>query len=469
MPDATLHAGLAFDAALLARYDGSGPRYTSYPTAPHFAASFDEHTYRAHAAATNDDPIPRPLSLYLHMPFCASPCFYCGCNRVITRDRTRGDAYLERLYREIALQGALFDRDRRVVQLHLGGGTPNFFDVAQFEQLFDALGAAFRLAGPAEREFSIELDPRHADRDYVHALAQLGFNRASLGVQDFDHAVQVAINRVQGVEETREVIDAAREAGFRSVSVDLIYGLPKQNLAGFARTLDTVIDAAPDRIALYGYAHLPELFRAQRRIAAADLPAPHEKLALLGLAIGKLGGAGYRYIGMDHFARAGDELARALDERTLQRNFQGYSTHADCDLVGLGVSAIGKVGDCYAQNARDLVAYYAALDAGRLAIAKGLVLNPDDELRAAVIQDVMCRGEVEFRAFEWRYGIEFASHFARELERLAPLAADGLVELRPDGLRVTPRGRLLVRLVAMAFDAYLARPGEAQARYSRVV
>jgi oxygen-independent coproporphyrinogen III oxidase len=467
--NATTHADLDFDPALIARYDAHGPRYTSYPTAPHFAASFDEATYRVHAAATNDDPIPRPLSLYLHMPFCASPCFYCGCNRVITRDRAKGDAYLERLYREIALQGALFDRDRRVVQLHLGGGTPNFYDVAQFEALFDALGAAFRLAGPREREFSIELDPRHANRDYVKALAALGFNRASLGVQDFDHAVQVAINRVQSVKETREVIDATREAGFDSVSVDLIYGLPKQNLTGFGRTLDTVVEAAPDRIALYSYAHLPELFKAQRQIAAADLPAPHDKLALLGLAIEKLGAAGYRYIGMDHFARADDELARALDERTLQRNFQGYSTHADCDLVGLGVSAIGKVGDCYAQNARDLVGYYAALDTGRLAIAKGLVLAPDDELRAAVIQDVMCRGEIEFRAFEWRYGIEFASHFARELERLSPLVADGLVEIRADGLRVTPRGRLLVRLVAMAFDAYLARPGEVQARYSRVV
>ncbi|HET9485191.1 MAG TPA: oxygen-independent coproporphyrinogen III oxidase, partial [Xanthomonadales bacterium] len=309
---------LEFDAALLSRHDQSGPRYTSYPTAPQFDASFDERAYREHALATNDDPIPRPLSLYLHMPFCASPCFYCGCNRVITRDRSKGESYLARLHREIALQGELFDRDRRVVQLHLGGGTPNFFDIAQYEQLFDALGAAFTLAGRGEREFSVELDPRHADRDYVHALARLGFNRASLGVQDFDHEVQVAINRVQSVKETLEVIAATREAGFESVSIDLIYGLPKQNAAGFGRTLDTVIEAQPDRIALYSYAHLPELFKAQRQIEPAELPSPAAKLSLLGLAIERLGAAGYRYIGMDHFARADDELARALDERTLQ-------------------------------------------------------------------------------------------------------------------------------------------------------
>jgi oxygen-independent coproporphyrinogen-3 oxidase len=460
---------LDFDAALLARYDHAGPRYTSYPTAPHFSTGFDERAYRAHAGASNDDPIPRPLSLYLHMPFCASPCFYCGCNRVITRDRARGEAYLGRLHREVALQGALFDRDRRVVQLHLGGGTPNFFDLEQYERLFEALESSFTFAPAEVREFSIEMDPRHADRDYVRALAKLGFNRASLGVQDFDHAVQVAINRVQSVKETREVIDAARESGYRSVSVDLIYGLPKQNLAGFGRTLDTVVGASPDRIALYSYAHLPELFKAQRQIAAGDLPAPADKLALLGLAVERLGESGYRYIGMDHFARADDELARALDERTLQRNFQGYSTHAECDLVGLGVSAIGRVGDCYAQNARDLVGYNAALDNGRLAIAKGFELAAEDELRAAVIQDVMCRGEVEYRAFEWRYGIEFDLHFARELERLAPLAADGLVELRRDGFTVTPRGRLLVRLVAMAFDAYLSRPSEQRPRFSRVI
>lgn len=462
-------AGVDFDAALLSRHDQSGPRYTSYPTAPNFSASFGETEYRACAAATNADPIPSALSLYLHMPFCASPCFYCGCNRVITRDRAKGEAYLTRLHREIALQGALFDRDRRVVQLHLGGGTPNFYDISQFEVLFDVIGSAFTLADASAREFSIELDPRHATGEYVRALGALGFNRASLGVQDFDHAVQVAINRVQSVKETREVIDATREAGFRSVSVDLIYGLPKQNRDGFGRTLDIVVDAAPDRIALYSYAHLPDLFKAQGQILTAEMPTAAGKLELLGLAINRLGAAGYRYIGMDHFAREGDELVRALDESTLQRNFQGYSTHAQCDIIGLGASAIGRVGDCYAQNARDLVGYYAAIDAGRLAIARGTRLSADDHLRAAVIQDVMCRGEIDYRAFEARHAVSFADYFAPELDRLVPLSVDGLVELRNDGIRVTPRGRLLVRLVAMTFDAYLPRAEAARPRFSRVV
>lgn len=463
-----------FDPDLLSRYDVSGPRYTSYPTAPHFRADFDEAKYRAHAMRSNDDPIPRPLSLYVHIPFCSSPCFYCGCNRVITRDHAKADAYLARLGREIALQAALFDTDRKVTQLHLGGGTPNFLDALQMAELTDQLGNAFRFAAPSEREFSIEIDPRHADDAYLGALARLGFDRVSFGVQDLNPDVQAAINRIQPAKLTLAAIASARAHGFRSVSVDLIYGLPKQTFAGFDATLDTVIGAFPDRIALYSYAHLPEVFKPQRRIKASDMPSPHDKLGLFGLAINRLAQAGYRHIGMDHFALPTDELVRAQDAGTLQRNFQGYSTHAECDLVGLGMSAIGRVGDCYVQNARDLVGYYAALDNGRLPIVKGLSLTFDDVVRGEIIQRLMCDGRVFFADVERRHSITFGDYFARELVRLHALANDGLVELKRDRVEITPAGRLLVRVVAMAFDAWIARPGETGAaenvaRFSRVI
>jgi oxygen-independent coproporphyrinogen-3 oxidase len=460
-----------FDPALLTKYDVSGPRYTSYPTAPHFRADFAEDTWRRHARASNDDPIPRGLSIYVHIPFCSSPCFYCGCNRVVTRDRAKAEAYLQRLAREIEMQSALFDRDRKVTQLHLGGGTPNYLEAHQLRELIGMLRAGFNLATGEEREFSVELDPRHADADLLRELAEIGFNRVSFGVQDFNPVVQEAINRIQPVERTMAVIEAARAEGFRSVSIDLIYGLPKQTVEGFAATLDTVTAIRPDRIAVYSYAHLPETFKAQRQIDAADLPSPATKLSLLGTAVEKLAAAGYRYIGMDHFALPGDELVRAQESHTLQRNFQGYSTQADTDLIGLGVSAIGRVGECYAQNARDLLSYYAAIDAGRLAIAKGYVRTPEDELRADVIQELMCHGEVVFDEMERRHeGLDFRAHFEDALERMAELARDGLVETSSDSVRITPRGRLLMRIVAMAFDEYLNRPREQQvAKFSRVI
>jgi oxygen-independent coproporphyrinogen-3 oxidase len=458
-----------FDAAVLARYDVTGPRYTSYPTAPQFKTEFGEAEYREHARLSNDDPIPRPLSLYLHVPFCASPCFYCGCNRVITRDRARGEAYLARLTREVAMQGALFDRDRRVIQIHLGGGTPNFFDLEQLGHLLDSLGANFNLARGDDREFGIEIDPRCADEAYVHGLARMGFNRVSFGVQDFDPDVQEAINRVQPREQTLSVLTAARAAGMRSVSVDLIYGLPRQTAERFAATLDTTIALRPDRIALYSYAHLPELFKAQRQIVAAELPAPGEKLALLGLAVETLLAAGYEYIGMDHFALPDDDLVRAREHHSLQRNFQGYSTHAECDLVGMGASAIGRVRDCYAQNARELPQWDSAIDAGRLPVVKGLVLGDEDLLRQDIIQSLMCYDEVDIALIERRHGVCFATHFATELKRLEALARDGLVEVDAQRIRITPRGRLLMRMVAMAFDAYLARPQETVRRFSRVI
>jgi len=458
-----------FDSAIIQRYDVAGPRYTSYPAAPQFQTGFGEAELRAAARASNEDPIPRPLSLYVHMPFCLSPCFYCGCTRVITRDRSKAVIYLEHLYREIELTAPLFDRDRPVTQLHFGGGTPNFLDAQQMSELLDSLSRHFSFARDAEREFGIELDPRYCDGDYVRMLAAHGFNRISVGIQDFDPEVQRAVNRIQSVEQTREVLDAARNAGMRSVSVDLIYGLPKQTAEKFTHTLEQVIALRPNRVACYAYAHLPERFKGQRQIKAADLPDAATRLALLGLTVRMLTEAGYRYVGMDHFALPDDDLVRAQDAGTLQRNFQGYSTHGNCDLIGLGMSSISHIGASFSQNARDLVSYYAALDAGRLPVAKGLALTEDDAIRADAIQRLMCHGVLDIADFQARHQLDFGVYFAAELERLGALQHDGLVELTPARITITPRGRFLLRVVAMCFDAYLARPQLSEVRYSRAL
>lgn len=463
-----LHA-IEFDPALMARYDVPAPRYTSYPTAPQFHAGFGAAQLREAIDASNAAARPRALSLYVHVPFCWSPCFYCGCNRVISRDMRQADAYLERLDAEIRMTAPLFDGRRVVRQLHLGGGTPNFLDIPRLAALTDTLARNFHFASDGDGvEAGIEVDPRFADGDYVRSLGPLGFNRVSIGVQDFDPAVQAAVNRVQSVAQTRAAVDAARSAGFDSVNLDLIYGLPRQSLAGFEHTLDQVIAIAPDRVAVYGYAHLPRLFKAQRHIHSPDLPDAATRLRLFGLALEKLRGAGYVYIGMDHFARPGDELVRAREQGTLQRNFQGYSTRGDCDIVGLGMSAIGRIGNTYSQNVRDLAGYCLALDHGRLPIARGIELDADDEIRRAVINELMCDGVVDMRAFGARHGVDFADRFAVELERLRQLEADGLVDIDADTLRVTPRGRLLLRNVAMCFDAYLVREAQdPEPRYAR--
>ena len=459
-----------FDPELLRRYDGPGPRYTSYPTAPQFAAGFGEAQLREAALASNGDPIPRRLSLYVHVPFCLSPCFYCGCNRIITRDLSRADTYLARLYREIDLTAALFDRDREVIQLHFGGGTPNFLSPTQLREVVGTLRRQFHFSDSPERDISIELDPRFISPAEVAELATIGFNRASLGVQDFDPLVQEAVNRIQSVEQTVAVIDACRASGFRSVNVDLIYGLPKQNLEGFARTLDTVAEVRPDRIAVYSYAHLPELFKAQKQIDAADMPTPEAKLALLQLAIEKLTDAGYIYIGMDHFALPDDELARAQARGGLHRNFMGYTTHADSDLIGLGVSAISHIGDSFSQNPRDLISWQGAIDDGRLPVFRGMRLSEDDQLRADLIQSLMCQGEIPIAALERRYAVDFEDYFADALERLQPLAVDGLVRFEPGRITVTSQGRLLLRNIAMCFDRYLDQPATvATSRFSRAI
>ncbi|RAP58387.1 oxygen-independent coproporphyrinogen III oxidase [Oleiagrimonas sp. MCCC 1A03011] len=457
-----------FDSELIARYDSSGPRYTSYPTAPHFVDSFDETALRTAIRISNEEPIPSSLSLYVHVPFCFSPCFYCGCNRIITRDIGRADAYLERLYREIELTGELFDRDRVVRQLHFGGGTPNFLDLPRMREVLHVLGSHFHLSGDAHREFGIEIDPRYVDTDYIRGLGEAGMNRMSIGIQDFDPEVQRAVNRVQSVEQVAAIMRAGRECGFGSISVDLIYGLPHQTVERFTRTLDQVIALGPDRIATYSYAHLPELFKAQRRLEREALPDAQTKLALFGRTLERLTAAGYVYIGMDHFARANDDLARAQRAGTLQRNFQGYSTHGDCDIAGLGVSAIGRVGSTYSQNARDLPTYYAALDAGHLPVVRGLQLNTDDLVRRELIGELMCHGEVDKVAFGDAHGLRFDDYFAEDLKRLAPLVADGLVCDGTDAVRVTARGRLLIRHVAMCFDAYL-RSNTTSTKYSRAI
>ncbi len=461
---------LAFDADLLRRYDRPGPRYTSYPTAPQFRADFGEADLRAAAAASNGDPIPRPLSLYVHVPFCHSPCFYCGCNRVITRDHARGDVYVTRLEREIALVAPLFDRDRRAMQLHFGGGTPNFLSAAQLAEVVGAIRGQFRFADADDCDISIELDPRYCDPRDMPVLAAAGFNRASLGVQDFDPAVQRAVNRVQSVEETRAIVDACRAAGMRSVNIDLIYGLPGQSLEGFGRTLDIVTAIHPDRLAVYSYAHLPQLFKPQKQIDETLLLDGEAKLALLQLAVEKLTAAGYAYIGMDHFALPGDELAIAKSRGGLHRNFMGYTTHADSDLVGLGVSAISHVGNTFSQNPRDLPSWEAAIDAGHLPVFRGMRLDEDDELRADLIQSLMCQGEIRVKDLQDRYAIGFAEYFSQELARLQPLVEDGLVTMSPESIRATPRGQLLLRNIAMCFDRYLDQPvTDARPRFSRAI
>ncbi|HEY0233212.1 MAG TPA: oxygen-independent coproporphyrinogen III oxidase [Dokdonella sp.] len=456
----------SFDRALVAKYDVNAPRYTSYPTAPHFRADFGEADLRETIRASNDDPVPRDLSAYVHLPFCSSPCFYCGCARIVTRDRRRAASYLARLYREIEAVSALFDRDRCLAQLHFGGGTPNFLDAGQFVELVEALGRHFPFSQRSDREFGVELDPRYCDAEYVRCIAAAGVNRISIGVQDFDPAVQQAINRIQSVEQTREVMQGAREGGVRSINLDLIYGLPRQDAASFARTLEQVIALRPERIATYGYAHLPERFVAQRQIDKFELPDAAMRLGLLQQTVEALTGAGYRYVGVDHFALPEDDLVRASEAGTLQRNFQGYSTHAACDLVGFGMSAISHVGGTFSQNARELADYQAALDAGRLPTVRGVRLSDDDTLRASLIQQLMCMGTLDIDAFEVRHRVDFEQYFQRSLDRLRLLEDDGLVVRAQRRIDVTARGQFLLRNIAMCFDAYVEG---SDIRYSRAV
>jgi oxygen-independent coproporphyrinogen-3 oxidase len=449
---------LVFDPELIRRYDTSGPRYTSYPTAVQFHEGFDEAAYQETARRTNQDPIPKPLSLYFHLPFCDTVCYYCACNKVVTKHRERAAPYLSRLHREIALQGALFDRDRTVEQLHWGGGTPTFISHEEMRTLMAVTAEHFELAPDDRGEYSIEVDPREATAETIDLLRELGFNRMSLGVQDFDPRVQQAVNRIQSESQTFAVLDAARRAGFRSISVDLIYGLPEQSVASFDATVEKILEVSPDRISVFNYAHLPERFPPQRRIDADALPSPAEKLEILHHTIERLTAAGYTYIGMDHFAKPDDELAVAQREGTLYRNFQGYSTHADCDLAAMGITSIGVVGDSYAQNLKDLESYYARLDADRLAVFRGVALSRDDRIRREVIMELICHFRLHVDRIEERHEIDFWKYFEDSLDRLNAMADDGLIRFDDRYIEVLPRGRLLIRNICMSFDAYLKGP-----------
>jgi oxygen-independent coproporphyrinogen-3 oxidase len=457
---------LVIDPVLIRKHDVSGPRYTSYPTADRFVEAFGETELRQWLAKRNIGGFNQPLSAYVHIPFCDTVCYYCACNKVVTRDHGRSAKYIKYLEKELALAAPLLGKDRKLCQLHWGGGTPTFLAREEMRELMASLDAAFERS--ADAEVSLEVDPRRVEAGTMEFLAGLGFNRVSIGVQDFDAAVQQAVHRIQSEEVTRRVIEEARRSGFRSVNLDLIYGLPKQTLDSFNRTLDKVIALAPDRIALYSYAHLPKAFKPQRRIAEADLPSAEGKLQIMTLAIGRLTREGYLYIGMDHFARPGDELAVAQSQGRLQRNFQGYSTRPESDMLGFGVSAIGRVGPSYYQNAKRLDDYYAALDAGRLPVVRGIELTPDDLVRRAVIQALSCHFRVSIESIELAYLVDFRRHFEQEMQDLRRLAAEGLVELTPDWIVVTPKGRLLVRRICMVFDRYL-REREARASYSKVI
>ena len=452
-----------FDRELIASLPASGPRYTSYPTADRFYNEFQQPEYIATLENTLSGSL-KPVSLYVHIPFCNVICYYCGCNKVITKDTRKADEYLTYLEKEMALLAPHLHGKHKLAQLHFGGGTPTFLSDEQLERVFAMIREHFELL--PDGEYSIEIDPRKVSRESVFKLGKLGFNRMSVGIQDFDPKVQAAVNRIQTVEETRNVIEAAREAGFKSISVDLIYGLPHQSVESIKPTLETVLSLSPDRLALYHYAHLPHIFKPQRRIDTNAVPSSEEKLDILQYAVHLLDERGYVFIGMDHFAKPEDELAIALREGRLQRNFQGYSTYADCDLVAIGVSSIGKIGDTYSQNERDLEQYYATLDNNQLPIMRGFQLSDDDVMRRQIIQDLMCRFALELSD----YRADFAEYFAEEIPDLQRIAELGLIEWQPEtgSLKVTPKGRFLIRNIAMIFDYYL-RHKETKAKYSQTV
>lgn len=453
---------------ILRRIQGPGPRYTSYPTADRFGDHFGAHDLTAALAARRvaSETFCAPLSVYVHIPFCESLCYYCACNKVVTRHHERAAPYLEALDHEVALVVDQIGPCRSVSQLHLGGGSPTFLSDRELAELMGLLRRNFYLTPDAE--LSIEVDPRTVDAKRLAHLRALGFNRLSLGIQDFDPDVQKAVHREQPFELVQDLLAAARGLGFASINVDLIYGLPRQTPESFHRTIAQVAALRPDRIALYAYAHLPSRFKPQRRIDAADLPEGPQRVAMLADALSTLCADGYDYIGMDHFALPGDTLAVAKREGRLHRNFQGYSTQPDCDLLGLGVSAIGHIGGCFYQNAKTLPGYYAALEADRLPVERGHVLDADDRVRRDIIMALMCQGRVDFADILARDGVDMRTAFADELVRLAPLAAQGLVELRGDGIRVTPSGWYVVRAIAMVFDRYLHQHADRE-RFSRVV
>lgn len=458
---------VVFDKELIRRYNTYGPRYTSYPTAVQFTEDIGAEDYLDWAAHSNDDPIPASLSLYLHIPFCDTICYYCGCSKVITRDKSKATRYIALLKKEIRLQGKLFAKDREVTQIHWGGGTPTFLNDNEIYEIIECIRENFNVPANDRVEFGIEVDPRTVDKARLKNLNNLGFNRISFGVQDFDADVQKAVNRVQSTQQIKQHISDARELNYQSINIDLMYGLPFQSVESFSRTLDTTIELSPDRIAVYNYAHLPEMFKPQRRINEEDLPSPEEKLNILQLCIDKLQNAGYVYIGMDHFAKEDDSLVKAQHEGSLHRNFQGYSTHADCDIIAMGITAISRIGDNYSQNVRTIDEYEKRLNDNQIPIFRGIELEADDVLRREIINELMCNNKLDISKLEKRWNIDFKNYFKSAWENLQKMADDGLLKIGKTGITVTTRGRLLARSIAMQFDRYLQeKEGK---RFSRVI
>lgn len=457
---------IKWDLDLIRRYDLSGPRYTSYPTAIQFDPELSAQDMVTAGQQTTDQN--SPLSLYVHIPFCAHVCYYCACNKVITRNRKKAQPYLDTVYKEMEQLSKWYSDDRIVEQLHWGGGTPTFISNEQMIELMQKLRDNFKLLDDDSGDYSIEIDPREVDNEALKVLREIGFNRISFGVQDVELKVQEAVNRVQPVEQVAAVLAESRRLGFRSINMDLIYGLPHQTLESFSKTLDTIIELDPDRLSVFNYAHMPDRFRSQKHINADDLPSPETKLAILETTIRKLMDAGYVYIGMDHFAKPDDELALAQQSGKLHRNFQGYTTHSDCDLVAMGVSAISQIGDVYYQNEHDIGLYSAAVEDRADAIKRGVTLTRDDRIRRAVINQLICQFELDMSKIEQALDIKFREYFAAELADLEHFTEDGLIELSPDSIKVTPAGRLLIRRICMAFDAYIPKQ-QATRSFSRII
>ena len=463
---ATTTPTIEFDTRLIQKYDIAGPRYTSYPTAVQFTPEFSEADYRQQAAKSNASG--RDLSLYFHLPFCDTICYYCACNKVVTKDRSKAEPYLDMLHKEIAMQGELFDSSRKVKQLHWGGGTPTFISHQQMTELMQVTRQHFNLYDDDNGEYSIEIDPREVTRDSIKLLRDIGFNRMSLGVQDFDPAVQKAVNRIQSEEQTLTALSSARDYGFKSISTDLIYGLPLQTEKSFALTLQRIIEISPDRISLFNYAHMPTLFKPQRRINEDEMPSAEIKLAILKQSIETLTGAGYVYIGMDHFAKPDDELSIAQQQGKLYRNFQGYATHADCDLVGMGITSIGTIDNSFSQNVKTLDEYQTLIGSGKLAVFRGVKIDDDDLLRRAVIMQLICHFNLKFADIESKFKIDFKNYFADEITRLTVMSDDALIEMDSQSIQVTAKGRLLIRNVCMVFDRYL-KDTQSNQRFSKAI
>jgi oxygen-independent coproporphyrinogen III oxidase len=445
-----------------------GPRYTSYPTATHFNEAFGIKEYCQVVTDSNEDFLPKPLSLYIHLPFCNTVCFYCACNKIITANRKRATPYLEDLHKEINLQGSLFDNDRIVDQLHWGGGTPTFISHAQMSALMNVIKNNFTLLDDDSGEYSIEIDPREIKTETISLLRNLGFNRISIGVQDFDIQVQKAVNRNQSYEQTLRVFNEARKHGFRSINVDLIYGLPKQSSRTFCNTISKIIEMNPDRIAIYNYAHLPQLFKTQRQINEEDLPAANMKLEILGESIKSLTDAGYVYIGMDHFAKSDDELAVAQRKGNLYRNFQGYSTNANCDVVSFGITAISKISNSYSQNTRSLEEYHSALEKNKIPILRGYKLTDDDEIRREIISQLICHFQIEYKKIEDLFKINFTNYFSKEIRLLNDMQKDELLIVKDNSIEILPAGRFLIRNICSVFDIYLNRNSNKN-NYSKMI